>query len=154
MRVLDVEPNWPKNKAFSHTEKQFDCMYLLKYGMTWNDLQQARNDLKRPTASKKRTETTWNNLERARNDMIRPTTSKEQSETTCKEQILTSWNPSTWKLINWRAPLSQRSYRSILCLQYFVSSVHMRNDGRQKDQSKCQNQTRQSKKILNNHLIS
>ena len=103
--------------------------YLLKSGTTWNDLQQARDDLKRPTTSKKRPETTWSNLKWARNDMKRPTMSKKRTETTCKEQFL--------------------QY-----LQYFVSFVHLRNDDRQKNQSKCLNQTKQSKKILNNHLIS
>ena len=49
----------------------------------------------------------------------------------------------------------QRSNRSITCLQYFVSSVHMRNNGRQKNQSKYQNKTNRSKKkTLNNHLTS
>ena len=33
---------------------------LLKWGMTWNDLEQARNDLKQPTTSKKQPETTKN----------------------------------------------------------------------------------------------
>ena len=140
---------------------------------TRNDLQQAKNDLKRTTTSKKRPEMTynkqemtwndkqWNNLEQARNDLKRPTVSKKQLETTynkqemtCKEQILTSGNSSTWKTINWRAPMSQRSKRSITCWQYFKSSVDMWNDDRQKNQSKCQNQTKQSKKTLNNHLVS
>ena len=97
-------------------------MYLLKCGMTWNhlkwsgttynkqktiwkDLQQARSNLKQPTMSKKWLETTynehkttWNNLPFARNNLKRPTTSKEQPKMTCKEQSLTSWNPSTWKI--------------------------------------------------------
>ena len=34
-----------------------------------------------------------------------------------------------------------------------VHFVHMKNDGRQKNQSKCQKRTMQSKKTLNNHLI-
>ena len=48
--------------------------------MTWNDLQRARNDLKRTTTGKKRPETTynnqettWNDLQCVRNDMKRPT---------------------------------------------------------------------------------
>ena len=53
--------------------------------------------------------------------------------------------------------MSQRSNRSFPWLQYFVSFVYMRNDGRQKNQSKCQNETKESKKTLikqNNYLIS
>ena len=42
--------------------------------------------------------------------------------------------------------MSQRSNRSFPWLRYFVSSVHMQNAGRQKNQSKCQNQTKQKKK--------
>ena len=42
--------------------------------------------------------------------------------------------------------MSKRSNRLILCLQYFVSSVHIQNDGREKNQSKCQNQTKKSEK--------
>ena len=89
--------------------------YLLKRGRTWNDLkrsettwndlqrartiwnslQQTRNDLKRPTTSKKRPETTyneqemtWNDLERARNDLKGPRMSKKQPEMT--------WNNLQW----------------------------------------------------------
>ena len=43
-----------------------------KQELTWNKLQRARNDLKQPTTSKKRTETTYNHLKR-------PTTSKENT---------------------------------------------------------------------------
>ena len=50
--------------------------------------------------------------------------------------------------------MSQRSNRPIPCLQYFVSSLHIRNEGRQKDQSKCQKKTNENKKTLNNHLTS
>ena len=46
--------------------------------MTWNDLQQARNDLKRPITSKKWPETIYNNLQRARNNLKWPTTSITQ----------------------------------------------------------------------------
>ena len=60
-----------------------------KLESTWNNLQQARNDLKWPTTSKKwlemtynEQETTWNNLEWARNDMKRPTVSKKRPKTT------------------------------------------------------------------------
>ena len=48
----------------------------------------------------------------------------------------------------------QRSNRSLPWLRYLVSSVHMQNDGRQKNQSKCQNQAMQIKKTLKIHLIS
>ena len=47
-------------------------------------LTKTRNDLKRPTTSKKRPETTWNDLQWARNDLKWP-------ETTCNEQE-TTWN--------------------------------------------------------------
>ena len=45
--------------------------------------------------------------------------------------------------------MSERSNRSIPCLQYFVTSVYMPNDGRQKNQSKYQSKTKQSEKTLN-----
>ena len=48
--------------------------------------------------------------------------------------------------------MSQGSNRSIPYLQYFVSSVHMRNDVMQKNQSKCQSKTNRSEKTFNNHL--
>ena len=48
----------------------------------------------------------------------------------------------------------QKSSRSIPCLQYFVSSAHKRNDGRQENQSKYENQPKQSEKTLNIHLTS
>ena len=80
--------------------------YLLKHGTTWNDLQRARNDLKQSTASKKRP----------------------------AKNILTSQNPPFSKIINWRAPVSQRW---IPCVQYFVLSVHTWNNARQKNQNKC-----------------
>ena len=122
--------------------------YLLKHGTISNDLQRGRNDLKRPTkhrASKKRPETTyceqgttWNDLQHARNDLKQP--AKIDSN---------FMKPLYWKKkVNWRPPMSERSNRSILCLQYFLLSVHMRNDDRQKNQSKCQNKTKQSKENI------
>ena len=123
---------------------------------TWNDLQRERNDLKRPTTSKKRPETTYDKHGITWNDLKRP-------ETTCNKQG-TTWNDfkrtysnfmePLWKVINWKPQMSQKGNRSIPCLQYFVSFVHMQDDNRQKNQIKCQNQTKQSKKTLNNHLIS
>ena len=50
--------------------------------MTWNDLQQVRIDLKRPTKSKKRFETTGNGLKQ-------PRVSKKRHETTDSEQETT-----------------------------------------------------------------
>ena len=120
-----------------------------KQEMTWDDLQRARNNLKRPGTTYSKKETTWSHLLWARNDLKRSTSSKWQHEKTCREQILTSWSPSIWKIINWRASMSQRSGRSFPWLQYFVSCVHMK-----KNQCKCQDQTKQSKKTLNNNLIS
>ena len=63
--------------------------YLLKHGTTWNDLQGARNDLKRPTASLDTTcnkqEMTWNNLQKTNSNFMEP--------------------------LNWCAPMSHRSNR-------------------------------------------
>ena len=63
--------------------------YLLQWGMTWNNLQQARNSLKQPTTSMKwpettynKQETTWNDLQWARNDLKWSTTSKTQPTVT------------------------------------------------------------------------
>ena len=53
--------------------------YLLNRGTTWNDLQRTRNDMKRPTTSKKRP---GNNLQLARNDLKRLAISKTQPKTT------------------------------------------------------------------------
>ena len=39
------------------------------------------------------------------------------------------------------------------CLQYFVSSVHRPNDGRQKNQNKRQNKPKGSEKALNNLFV-
>ena len=108
--------------------------------MIWNDLEQ-------PRVRKKQHET-------LKFFKKQPTVSKKQPETTCKEQILTSWSSSTWKIINWRAPMSQRINRSIPCLQYFVSSVHMQNNGRQKIQSKWQNQMKESKITWFNFFVN
>ena len=71
---------------------------------TWSNLPRARKDLKQPTTSKKQLKTIYNNLKR-------PTTSKKRSTTTCNEQILTSLNPFTSKIINWRASVSQRRHQ-------------------------------------------
>ena len=70
--------------------------------MTWNDLQQARNDLKPPTANKKRSqettyseqETTWNDPQPVRhnlghnNNLNLPTARKRRLEATKNKQIL------------------------------------------------------------------
>ena len=52
---------------------------LLKRGTTWNNLERARNDMKRPTVSKKRPEptynkqeTTWNDLQRTDSNFMEP----------------------------------------------------------------------------------
>ena len=93
-------------------------------------LTKTRNDLKRPTMSKKWSETTYNVQERTWNDLGQPrgrktwcdllwarnnlkqsTTSKGQPETTCIKQILNSWSPSICKIMNWRPPMPQRSNR-------------------------------------------
>ena len=119
-------------KAVKAGTRKFCILTKTQNEVKW--LKTTWNNLKWPTTSKKphtmrknllettynEQETKWNNLEQPRvrkNNMKWPTTSKEQPEMTCKEQILTSWNPSTWKIINWRAPMSQRSNRSIWCLQ-------------------------------------
>ena len=54
-------------------------------------LTKTRNDLKRPTTSKKQPETTWNSLEEERQNMMRPIVSKKQSEMICNKQGST-WN--------------------------------------------------------------
>ena len=42
--------------------------------------------------------------------------------------------------------MSQRSNRSIPCLQYFVSPVHMGNDGRHKNQANARTKQSEAKK--------
>ena len=66
--------------------------------MTWNNLQQARNNLKPPETiynKQETTETIWNDLERARNDLKQLTMTKKrpekQPETTYNKQE-TTWN--------------------------------------------------------------
>ena len=54
--ILDI-PEWLK-------QWHFGC--LLKQGTTWNDLQQARNDLKWPTTCKTQLIMTWTYLQRAK----------------------------------------------------------------------------------------
>ena len=65
----------------------FSCLqpYLLKRGTTWND------PTRPETTYNKRTQTTWNNLEQARNHMKRPTLSKKRNGTTHNKQERT-WN--------------------------------------------------------------
>ena len=79
-------------------EKTQLSTYFLKHGTIWDDLNQARNDLKQPTTSKKylkttynKQETTWNKLEWARNNLKRPTIIKKRLETTSNKQE-TTWN--------------------------------------------------------------
>ena len=86
---------------------------------TWNALQRARNNLKRPTTSKKwpettynEQETTWNNIQRARNDLKWPTTTwkdlqrtRNDLETTRNEQKTTWNNPQQV-----RQPTTTRTY--------------------------------------------
>ena len=50
-----------------------------------------RNDLKWPTTTHNEQETTWNDLQQARYDLKQPATSKKQPETTYNEQE-TTWN--------------------------------------------------------------
>ena len=122
---------------------------------TWNVLQRPKNDLKRPEKTYNEQEMTWNHLKQpiASNKQPEMTfLTNKQPKMTCKEQILISSNSFTWKIIKWRAPMSQRSNRSIPCLPYCVSPVHIRNVDRQKNQNKCQYKTKQSKKTLNNHF--
>ena len=56
---------------------------------TWNNLQGARNDPKRPESTYNEQETTWN-------DLKRPATGKEQPETIYNEQE-TIWNDLKWR---------------------------------------------------------
>ena len=106
---------WPETNYTSMNQPE---TAHIKHERTWNNTT-SKIYLNWATSSKKQPERTWNNLEWAINGMKRPivsekqpkqpTTSKEQPETTCKEQLLTSWKPSTWKIIHWSAPLSQRN---------------------------------------------
>ena len=94
--------------------------------MRWSYFTTTRNDLKRPETIYNEQEMTWNDLPRARNDlkqsrasMKRPTVTQKRPETThnkqkttwndLNEQILALLNPSTWKIINWRARMSQKA---------------------------------------------
>ena len=97
--VTDFIYDWFKivntvNQQFSWQAlaKVIEC--LGKSNTRMNTKYWKTNRYKKPSFLKRGT--TWNNLERARNDMKLPTVSKKRPETTCKEQILTSWNPSTW----------------------------------------------------------
>ena len=64
------------------SSQQWNIPYFLKRRTTWNDLQQVRIDLKRPTKSKKRFGTTGNGLKQ-------PRVSKKRHETTDSEQETT-----------------------------------------------------------------
>ena len=70
---------------------------------TWNNLQWARNDLERPTTSKKRPETTWNDLQRVRNDLKRPTTTYNEQETTWND-LQRARNYLKWPTASKRRP--------------------------------------------------
>ena len=80
--------NWKQLNRRNFLLMQYDCYiqvrfgYLLKRGTTLNDL-------KRPTTSKKRSETTYNNLKRPTTNKKQPTTSKKWLETIHKEQNTT-----------------------------------------------------------------
>ena len=132
---------------------------------TWNDLQQARNDLQRArndlkqsTTSKKQPEMIWNNLEQKGNNMKWSTVIKKRPKISYNKQG-TTWNdlhrtdsklmgPSTWKKIILKAPLSQQSNNHFRgCNISYHLCIWKEN------KSKCQNQAKQSKKTLNNHLI-
>ena len=79
-------------------QKQFILRYLLKRGMTWNNLKRPTTNKKQPETTCNKQEMTWNNLQwprpitntkrpwsdpqRARNDLRRSTTSKTQPTTT------------------------------------------------------------------------
>ena len=73
--------DFPRTFCCACSEKLARRWYLLKRETTWNDLQRARNDLKRPT-------TTYNDLQRPRNNLKQPKTSKTQPTMTwtCLQQ--------------------------------------------------------------------
>ena len=118
--------------------------------MTWNDLPRARNDLKQSRASKKRletayrdSETTWNDPQQAKNNLKRP----ERTDSSFIEPFYLENNQLEGSNVT-------KSNRSIPCLQYFVSSMHIQHNGRQKNQTKCQNKAKRREETLNNHLTS
>ena len=103
--------------------------YLLKHGTTWNDLersttiwnnlQRARNDLKRPTSSKAQPTTIWTLL----------TTSKKRRETTNKEQILrlfTVWD--NWFSSLTRFPPNIWLQNPAFCLALYLTGVHFQGE--------------------------
>ena len=75
-------------------------LYLLKGETTWNDLQEARNNLKLPATIKKRPERIYNNLKQhttSKNDLPQLTTSKKRPETTYNDLNLpTASKKNTW----------------------------------------------------------
>ena len=71
--------------------------------MTWNELQRARNDLKRPTTSKKWLETTYNEQETTWNDLEQPRARKKRHEATYWEQE-TTWNDLQQARVNLKQP--------------------------------------------------
>ena len=76
---------------------------LRKYCMEFhNILTKTWNYLKRPGTTYNKQEATWNNLQRARHD-VKQSETKKQPTMTCNKQVLTSWNHSTWKIIDCRA---------------------------------------------------
>ena len=64
--------DFPRTFCCACSEKLARRWYLLKRETTWNDLQQARNDLKRPTTTYNYQETTWNNPKRVRHNLQWP----------------------------------------------------------------------------------
>ena len=65
-------------------------MIYHNFVLTKNDLQQARNNLKRPTTSKKWLETTYNEPETTWNDLQQPREKKKSQEATYYEPETTS----------------------------------------------------------------
>ena len=66
---------------------------------TWNDLQRARNNLKRPTTSKKQPTTIWGYQQRAKKDAKPPPTSRFWDYFTVlgnRLSSLTRFPPNTW----------------------------------------------------------
>ena len=78
---------------FSRNWESPQTRYLLKHGMTWNNLKRSTTSKKRLEMTYNKQETTWNDLQRARkdlkNDLKQPTASKKWPETTYNKQETT-----------------------------------------------------------------
>ena len=91
--------------------------YLLKRGMTWNNLKRPTTSKKRPEMTYNEQETTWSNLKQAVNELKWPMTSKAQPTTT--------WIYQQWIKEDPKWPTTSRfwDYFTIRC-NWFSSLTH------------------------------